>query len=266
MWFSIAAALVVVSLIVEAAAHGRGGWDWVHGLPSCWGNCLDESGCNSRRCICDSSQDGDYLTSAVECMVRSCDADGLTIALSFLAPLQMYCMATGDGIPGPAISSAYACATATTPASTATPSPTRKVPHSTQTRQTTKEANNGLESTITSTVTLTTTNGDGNTVQVLIPIEMGPSTMITGEIITSTLGSESNSVPATTSNAEPATEPTSALPSQTQNSPSSSSTARPTNIGNGSPFDLSTGEGAAQRGLSASLYGAFILLGAFLRI
>lgn len=50
MWSSIGASMVVVNLIATAAAHGRGGWDWVSGLPSCWGHCLDDNGCNSKQC------------------------------------------------------------------------------------------------------------------------------------------------------------------------------------------------------------------------
>lgn len=50
MWSSIGVSVMVVNLIATASAHRRGGWDWVSGLPSCWGSCLDDNGCNSRRC------------------------------------------------------------------------------------------------------------------------------------------------------------------------------------------------------------------------
>ncbi|KAF2447681.1 hypothetical protein P171DRAFT_429300 [Karstenula rhodostoma CBS 690.94] len=255
--------LVVVNLVVEAVAHGRGGWDWVHGLPSCWEECLDNSGCDSKSCICESSQDGAYLTSAVECAVQSCSADGLNVALSFLAPLQMYCKAARDDIPDEIMSSAYSCATATS----ATPSPTRRVGHSTQASKTLKDASNGLDSTITSTVTLTTTNESGSTLQILIPIVMGPSTMSTGEMITSTLDSKPTASPAATSNAEAAGS-TAAAPalSQPQESPASSATARATNIGNGSPFDLSAQGGSARWSFSAAFVGIGMLFGALARL
>lgn len=209
---------------------------------------------DSRAGICDSSQDDDYLTNAVDCMVRSCDADGPNVALNFLAPLQMYCKATRDEIADSVMKSAYACATAPAATTSATRSSTRKVEHPTTTSS---GADHELESTITSTVTLTSTNDDGNTVQVLIPIEMGPSTMITGEIVTRTLDSEATA----TSYAEAASTPTAAAPSQTQDSPSSTSTARESNIGNGSPFDLSAGGGGSHLGFSMAACGVGILLG-----
>lgn len=264
MWFSAAASVFAVQFFAGAVAHGHGGWDWVHGLPKCWESCLKSTsdGCNSKSCICDSSQDDDYLTSAVECVVRSCGAEELEVDLTFLAPLQMYCAATGDDIPDSVMSSAYACATAT--ATSATPSPTRKVEHSSQENnghKTTKEASNGLESTVTSTVTLTTTNGEGSTLQVLIPIVMGPSTMTTGEIITSTLDSKSTASPAASSTPEPVA----AAPTQAQDSSSPSATAKETNIGQGSPFDISQG-GAAHWDFSGALAGAGLLLGVLLRL
>ncbi|KAK7193652.1 hypothetical protein DPSP01_000203 [Paraphaeosphaeria sporulosa] len=265
MWFS--ATVLVVNFVVGAVAHGRGGWDWVHGLPSCWEDCLDNSGCDSKSCICESSQNGDYLTSAVECAVRSCNADGLNVALSFLAPLQMYCKATRNEIPDEIMSSAYSCATATS--TSATPTTTRKDEHSTQAPKTSKDAGSGLESTITSTITVTTTDESGSTLQVLIPIVMGPSTMTTGEMITSTLDSKPTASPAATSNAEAAGS-TAAVPvpapSQPQESPASSATAKATSIGNGSPFDLSVQGGSAPLGFSASFVGFGILFGALARI
>ncbi|KAL1607890.1 hypothetical protein SLS60_002828 [Paraconiothyrium brasiliense] len=209
-------------------------------------------------CICESSQDDDYLTSAVECAVQDCKFDGLNVALTFLAPLQMYCKATQDEIPDEILSSAYACATATT---SATPSSTRKVEHSTQGSETSKLSGNGLKSTITSTVTVTTTNDNGNTLQVLIPIVMGPSTITTGDMVTSTLESKPTASPAATSNADAAAS-TAAAPSQPKQSSASSATAQATNIGNGSPFDLSAQGGSTRWSFSAALVGFGVLIGA----
>jgi hypothetical protein len=199
--------------------------------------------------ICESSQDGDYLTKSVECAVQSCSADGVNVVLNFLAPLQMYCKATRDDIPDEVMSSAYACATAT--ATSATPSFTRNVEHSTQASKTSKGLGNGLESTIISTVTVTTTDESGNTLQLLIPIVMGPSTMTTGEMMTSTLGSKPTASPAATSNAEAAASTSTA-----------SSRAQATNIGNGSPFDLSAQGGSARWSFSVAFVGSGMLFGA----
>ncbi|KAL5419351.1 hypothetical protein PMIN03_000542 [Paraphaeosphaeria minitans] len=243
--------------------------------------CLDNSGCDSKSCQSASivlvthvlmrSQayailaNVDYLTSAVECVVQSCSADGLNVILSFLAPLQMYCKATRNEIPNEIMSSAYACAVATSTSTSTTPSPTRKVEHSTQAPKTSTDAGKGLESTVTSTVTVTTTNKSGSTLQVLIPIVLGPSTMTTGEMITSTLDSKPTASRVATSNAE-AVGSTAAAPSQPQVSPASSATAQATNIGNGSPFDLSAQGGSARWGFSTSFVGIGMLLGALARI
>lgn len=199
-------------------------------------------------------------------MVRSCDADGMKVNLGFLAPLQMYCKVTQDDIPSSMMSKAYACATARTTSTAVGPSPTRKVEHSTQAHKTSEDESNGLESTITSTVTLTTTNADGNTVQLLIPIAMGPSIMTTGEIMTRTLESESTWTQAATSDVQPAAEPTAAGPLPTQGSPSPSPTSRETNLGDGSPFDLSVSGEAAHWRLSRGLAGAGVMLGVFARL
>ena len=52
----------------------------------------------------------------------------------------------------------------------------------------------------------------------------------------------------------------------TKDAPASSATAKATNIGNGSPFDVSVQGGSVQWDISAALVGVGILLGALVRL
>lgn len=183
----------------------------------------------------------------------------------------MFCAASGEEVPGSVMSSAYDCATATAPASSQA---TRKVEHSTKDsdRQTTKNNGDGLKTTVTSTLTQTTTDGDGNTLQIIVPIVMGPDTMSTGDIVTSTLDGQASATTAPSSAAaspSQTAEPSAPAPTQAQGAPSSTATAETTqgrsSNSNGSPFE-NMQAGAAQWSFSGVAVGLSMLAGVFLRL
>jgi hypothetical protein len=98
-----------------------------------------------------------------------------------------------------------------------------------------------LTSVIRSTLTQTTTDSNGNTLQVVVPIAVGPSGIVTGSFSTSTMSGQATATSATTS-MSPLAEPS--LPELSLFSPLTP-TAAPQRTGtgsssggNGSPFDM----------------------------
>jgi len=187
--------------------------------------------------------------------------NGWRVELALLAPLDMFCAATDEPVPADIMSSAYARLSASASASARSPTPTStrntktkaRTTHPPSTTSRDADADHGLGTTITSTVTMTTTDQDGHTLQVLIPIVMGPTSIATGAMVTSTLPTPSQS--------SPTTEQTSA--SQSQQQPLAPSTlsapAEPTRKSGGSPFDTQTGAAYAQRRHSGAWLGMGLL-------
>jgi hypothetical protein len=94
-----------------------------------------------------------------------------------------------------------------------------------------------LTSTMRSTITKTTTDGSGNTLQLVVPIVVGPSGISTGAISTSTLDGRATSTDTqlSTSPAAASTPNFTLLPSST--SATRSQQTRNPGGGSGSPFD-----------------------------
>ncbi|KAF2019091.1 hypothetical protein BU24DRAFT_405804 [Aaosphaeria arxii CBS 175.79] len=270
---SIMSALVALCLFaLSVSAHGVR-VDWVSGLDDCWEKCLQntEDGCNSSSCICDASQDGSYLPPAVSCMASKCDADEFAIGIALLLPLAPYCGIAGKPVPQSILSSAYAAATATSEPS---PSTTRTTHHNP--KPTSKEKENTLTKVITTTLTTTSTDQDGNTLQVVVPILIGPSGLSSGKPVTSTINASKtiNVDPASSTPASPSPTPDVSSPTSTQDQQpqvESTAEAKPTNKGsggsnsNGSPFE-NMQAGASQWGLSRLAAGLGLLAGIFLRM
>ncbi|KAF2866676.1 hypothetical protein BDV95DRAFT_611357 [Massariosphaeria phaeospora] len=260
----LAVALQVLGLCALAS-----GFDLVQGLNDCFTDCLAKTsdGCDSQSCLCDASQSASYLSSAVSCIASTCDVDDWTINLLFLGPLQMYCGAVGNPIPETIMSGAYVACTSTK----AAPQPTtRKAEHSTKPTEhkTTKGAD--LRSAVSSTIIKTTTDKDGNTLLLMVPIVIGPHTAIeTGRIITSTVENEPSitSTPAASSvPASPSSAAETAAPRTTQPPPAPpAEPTQRTGEGNGSPFE-NMQAGATQWRFSGALVGLGALAGIFMRL
>lgn len=256
----------VVSLAAPVLAYALGvaatSFDWVHGLDDCWRNCLDSNGCESQQCICDASATDSYLLNSLECAKSECDTAGWVLELGLLAPLQVYCAASGDALPESVIDSAYDCATST---SITAPTTTRKVEHST-TARTTRGGGSELQDTTTSTFTQTTTDGEGHTVKLVVPIIMGPDTMFTGKIVTSTLEGNPTTMTSTSATTTQTDASTAVEPTQAQGASSSTPTAEPTQAGpasgSGSPFE-NMQAGSTRFGFSSAVIGVGLLAGAF---
>jgi hypothetical protein len=214
--------------------------------------------------ICDASaNDASYIQSALECAKSKCTAEGWALELGLLAPLQLYCAAVGNAVPESIIDSAFACATATT---AAPPMTTRQVEHST----TTHRGDSELRETTRSIYTQTTKDEEGHTVELVVPIIIGPNTMFTGKIVTNTM--VNNPMTTVTSSVASTTQvpgPTSAEPTQAQGVSSSTAAAQATQAdpasGNGSPFE-NMQAGASQFGFSGAVIGLGLLAGAILRL
>jgi len=239
-------------LLFALQVAGRGSDVWLRALPNCWQRCFanTEDGCTSSSCrlrfnrtkrradmitgVCSTSEDSEsYLSKAVSCAVQKCDAEEFALELA-LGPLQLLCLGLGRPISKDVMDEAYAAASGTTPNPTNSKKPD----------QTTSKARSEaleLTSVIRSTLTQTTTDSNGNTLQVVVPIAIGPSGIVTGSFSTSTLSGQATTTSATTP-MSPLAEPS--LPELSLFSPLTP-TAAPQRTGtgssrggNGSPFDM----------------------------
>ncbi|KAF2108563.1 hypothetical protein BDV96DRAFT_652815 [Lophiotrema nucula] len=271
MLSSVVVAVSLLSLLaLQSSAHG---FDWVKSsLDDCWRRCLKNSGsgCKSEDCICDASQDDNYLTDAVLCMRSDCQADDWSLDVFFLGPLDMWCSAAGNSIPEDIMSSAYDCATAT---ASVAPLTTREVQHSSESGGQKTKGGDSITATVTSTITRTTTDGDGHTIQLVIPIVMGPGILSQGPTSTSTLdedasstdspsssGASASSTPGVTASAS-----TQAQQSQVASSTTSSKAAQKTSNNNGSPFE-NMQAGAERFVFSGTLVGLGAVAGLFAQL
>ncbi|KAG9187066.1 hypothetical protein G6011_10174 [Alternaria panax] len=230
---------------LSAAAHQD--W-WLQGLPQCWRDCLGntEDGCGYRKCICQTSESSaSYLSSAVSCAVTNCDADDWALEL-VLGPLELYCDAIGCTIPADVVDNAYAAVSSTYEPLTTTqahPTTTAAALRPTSTSASDDDGD-GFTSPVSTTITRTTIDGDGNTLQIVVPIVVDPTGISTGNIVTSTVAgaSPTSAVPSPSETAQPSALATTADASSTASPPSSatgsaSDEADPPTNGNGSPFE-----------------------------
>ncbi|KAL1791753.1 hypothetical protein ACET3X_009504 [Alternaria dauci] len=263
--------LIAHAFAVGAAAHRD--W-WLQGLPRCWQDCLGntEEGCGYRKCICQTSESSaSYLPSAVTCAVTNCDADDWALEL-VLGPLELYCDAIGCTIPAEVVDDAYdAVSSSYVPPTTtrAPPTTTAAAPKPTRTSESDNhDDDDGFTSPVSTTITRTTTDGDGNTLQVIVPIVVNPTGISTGSIITSTVAGASPtstdsppsetarpSVPAPTAGASSAASPPPSATGSASDEPEA-----PAN-GNGSPFEnMQAGAGRWAVPVPLMATGAFAVL------
>ncbi|KAF2729770.1 hypothetical protein EJ04DRAFT_555874 [Polyplosphaeria fusca] len=263
--------VAVASLLLASPAGVLAHPDWVKALDSCWEDCLnhDNGGCGSQKCICDASQSDSFLPLAASCMVSKCDETDLTVQWFFLGPLDLYCSVTGDDIPKDIMDSASAACETT---STEAPSSTSEGQHSHKSDDKTKTHGGALTGSVTSTMTKTTTDGHGNTLELIIPVVMGPGTFSYGKTVTSTIQADATSAAATSAAASPSQTadtpaPTStvAQEGQAESSTTSSQAAQRTSNSNGSPFE-NMQAGAGRYGLSGALVALGAVAGLFLRL
>ncbi|KAI4905937.1 hypothetical protein J4E90_011054 [Alternaria incomplexa] len=224
--------------------------------------------------ICQTSESStSYLSSAVACAVSSCKADESDIEL-VLGPLELYCDAIGCTIPAEVVEDAYAAVSSTAAADPPKPThaaPTTKpapaAPKPTTTTQTNDHDDAGadLTSAISTTITKTSTDGDGNTLQIIVPIVMGPTQISTGSIITSTVAG--GTPVSTISSPSPSAQPSAPVPTpgasftQTSSASGSEETDPPPANGNGSPFEnMQAGAGRWSLSTPGMALGAFAAL------
>ncbi|CAI9635576.1 hypothetical protein GT037_005447 [Alternaria burnsii] len=249
---------------------------WLQGLPKCWQDCLGntEAGCGYRKCICQTSESSaSYLPSAVACAVTNCDADDWALEL-VLGPLELYCDAIGCTIPAEVVDDAYdAVSSSYVPPSTTRAPPTTTVAApkpTTTTSGSDDDDSDGFTSPVSTIITRTTTDGDGNTLQIVVPIVVNPTGISTGSIVTSTVAGASPtsavslrsetaqpSAPAPTAGASPTASP----PPSATGSGSGSDEPDPPANGDGSPF-VNMQAGAERWAVSIPLMamGAFAVL------
>ena len=223
--------------------------------------------------ICQTSESStSYLSSAVACAVSSCKADESDIEL-VLGPLELYCDAIGCTIPAEVVEDAYAAVASTADppkpthaAPTTKPAPAAPKPPTTTT-QTDEHDDAGadLTSAISTTITKTSTDGDGNTLQIIVPIVMGPTQISTGSIITSTVAG--GTPVSTISSPSPSAQPSAPVPTpgasftQTSSASGSEETDPPPANGNGSPFEnMQAGAGRWSLSTPGIALGAFAAL------
>jgi hypothetical protein len=184
-------------------------------------------------------------------MKSSCDSDGRDIDSDFIFAVNAYCDLVGNSIPDKIISSAYVQATATSVIENST------------------KDGGDLKSTVTTTLTKTTTDEDGNTLQIIIPIVIGPKTTSTGKIVTSTLDSEATATdsPSSAAASPSPTAGPAATSTQAQEvaTPTSAQKADPPASGNGSPFE-NMQAGAGHWSVSRALLAVGTLAGLFMRL
>ncbi|KAF2272551.1 uncharacterized protein EI97DRAFT_203879 [Westerdykella ornata] len=236
MHSAVASSILFWLLAIGVSAH----WDWVKDFPDCWRHCLkgNGGGCASSECICDASQIDDFLPPAVSCVATKCDANDFALRLSLLLPLEGYCHFVGNEIPDDIMSSAYAATTATV-TSAPKASSTHKGDHDRP--RTTKGRDYDLTATVTSTFTATTTNEEGQTLQIIVPVVIGRETISYGKTTTSTLEKKTTVESVASATARPTVRITSAGPTQTEAQATSttltSKAAQRTSNSNGSPFE-----------------------------
>lgn len=224
-------------------------------LPNCWQRCFanTEDGCTSSLCrlhlsrmkgradmitgVCSTSEDSEsYLSKAVSCAVQKCDAEEFALELA-LGPLQLLCFGLGCPISKDVMDEAYAAASDTEPSA---PNPT----NSKKPDQTTSKARSEaleLTSIIRSTLTQTKTDSNGNILQVVVPIAIGPSGIVTGSFSTSTMSGQATTTSATTSlsqSAEPSLPELSLFSPLTPTAAPQRTGTGSSSGGNGSPFDM----------------------------
>jgi hypothetical protein len=229
---SPALALLLLILTVGVSAHK----DWMEKLPECWQECLSDTGdgCDSSDCICDASQDDKFLPPAVACAATTCEAGYLELQGRFLLPLGGMCLFDGNPIPIDVASSAEEAARASTTATTTLGSGgygTTQAPQPTTDGQKDDEV-------LTTTITKTTTDEDGQTLQIVVPVVIGPKTTSFGRTVTSTVDAESTATESPTSIADGPTStdrpsPASSQAQQEAGSSTSSEAPEKTSSGNG---------------------------------
>ncbi|KAH7085822.1 hypothetical protein BKA63DRAFT_560452 [Paraphoma chrysanthemicola] len=237
--FLLLQALVAPLFAVAVGAHRD--W-WMQTLPTCWQNCFANTGdgCGSSTCICQTSQESDsYLPSAISCAVSKCNAADWALDL-VLGQLQLLCTGLSCAIPDDVMDEAYAAASDSDDEG---PKPTRTPATATSTKKSahkTSTAAPALTSIVRSTFTRTTTDSSGHTVQVVVPIAVGPSGIVTGSIATSTLSGQTASTGALSSVlSSPSAQDSlraSSQPSTSTSAAASQRTEAPAR-GNGSPFE-----------------------------
>ncbi|KAF2264006.1 hypothetical protein CC78DRAFT_259895 [Lojkania enalia] len=211
----VAALLTLLAIAPTSLAH----FDLLDTLDDCWQECLENTGngCDSGKCICNASQGDSYLPDAISCMVSDCDANELALQVFFLTPLELWCSVADNPIPDEVVSSAYVAVTAT---GGPEPVTTREVQHSkTEVSNSRSGEGDSITAIVTSTLTRTTMDDDGNTLQLFIPVVVGPNTINYGKTITSMVEAEPSSTDAPSSAA--------ASPSQTPEVPAPASTQVP---------------------------------------
>jgi hypothetical protein len=259
-------------------------------LPKCWQSCFAsaDDGCGSSACesqyrrlfclpltgagICETSQDSAaYLPSAVSCAVSKCDADGALPLI--LGQLQLLCIGLNCAIPDDVMDEAYAIASGSnsddeSPQSTRTPVAVTSTRKSARKTSTPSGDAQELTSTIRSTFTRTTTDSSGRTVQVVVPIAVGPSGIVTGSIATSTLSGQAASTrPLSATSPSPsaaASSPASTRP-PTSTSPAAAERTESPARGNGSPFENMQATGSIWT-LSKPLLGLGALILFYMRL
>jgi hypothetical protein len=219
--------------------------------------------------ICTTSESSaSYLPSAVTCAVSKCNADEWTLDL-VLGSLEVLCYGMQCPIPSNVMTEAYAAAGDAEQPQQPMSKPATLTSSKQSDHKSSKGGNNAqpLTSTIRSTFTKTTTDSNGNTLQIVVPIAVGPSEISTGAISTSTLSgratstsaplSASSSASAAASVPNPTLRPssTSAIGSQQTRGPGG---------GNGSPFDAPSG--ASIWLVSSPLLGLGTLAMMFMRL
>ncbi|KAF2023180.1 hypothetical protein EK21DRAFT_119007 [Setomelanomma holmii] len=263
--------LALLAQLFTGSVAGHRDW-WLQTLPKCWQSCFanTEDGCASSSCICQSSEDGDsYLPSAVACAVDKCDADWALQLV--LGQLQLLCIGLHCAIPDDVMDAAYAVASGSdddNPLSTHTSvavTSTKKSEHKTSTRSGEVQE---LTSTVRSTFTRTTTDSSGHTVQIVVPIAIGPSGIVTGSIATSTLSGQalSTRLPSSAVASPSATAPsTTSLRSPAFTAPTASQRTESPARGNGSPFENMQATGCTWTfSISTVLLGTLLML--FIRL
>jgi hypothetical protein len=204
--------------------------------------------------------------------VSKCDADDWALEL-VLGPLELYCDAIGCTIPAEVVDEAYAAVSSTyEPATTtreAPPTTTAAAPRPTSTDDhdgdDDDDDDDDLTSAVSTTITKTTTDGDGNTLQIIVPIVMDPTGISTGSIVTSTVAG--GSPMPTASSPSPTAQPSAPAPTPSATRASSTSTSSdseatdPPASGNGSPFEnMQAGAGTWAVSMPLMALGALTVL------
>jgi outer membrane biosynthesis protein TonB len=194
--------------------------------------------------------------------------------MGFLLPLEGFCKLAGNDIPDEVLSGAYEAMTAT---ATATPTTEQRRPATTRKAEQSEKPENPkttqkehrVTETLTSTMVRTTTDGEGRTLEIYVPVVIGPDTMSFGKTVTSTVGGESSATEApSSSSATPSPTAAPTQEEQPQEAPSSTTSAdapERTSNSNGSPFENMQAE-AGQWRVSSLFLGLGAAAGMFMRL